>query len=156
MNEQRYAGMTNRQPRAPGEVRRFFMIYNTPAIASIAAATGTATNTINFAQDSSFVWIKSVFFCDLAGAAVTSGARIIPLVNLQITEQGSGQSYFDSPTPLQSLAGDSGSLPFILPAPQLIAPNTTLVFSWSNYSAATAYANLRLQMIGWKVYNDER
>lgn len=131
--------------------RKFFFAYQTPNIATIAAAAATS-NVITFDADSVFCWIKTTYTTDLAGAVQTSSSRVVPLATVNIVDTGSGQSFFNAQTPIPAIAGESASLPFILPAPQFIQPNSSLQFSWINYSAATTYANLRLQLIGFKIY----
>lgn len=128
---------------------RFLFTYQTPNIASIAAA-ANATNTILFDNDSVFEWTKLTVFCDIAGAVQTNSSIVIPLVTLQIQDTGQGAYYSNAAIPLGAYAGAFG-LPYVLPAPQYIAPNATLQFSWSNYSAATTYANLRIQLHGFKI-----
>lgn len=132
--------------------RRFFYIYQTPNIASLAAA-ASSTNTIQFDVDSIFTWMRIAFFCDLAGAAITSGARILPLVTMQVTDTGSGTNFFNNAIPIPSIGGD-GALPFVMPTPQFVQPSASLQFAFTNYSAATTYANLRIQLIGFKVYGE--
>lgn len=128
---------------------RFWFTYQTPNIASIAAAAST-TNTILFDNDSVFEWTKITAVADLAGAAQTNSTIVIPLVTVQIQDTGQGAYYSNAPVPLLSYAGSWG-LPYVLPAPQFIAPNATLQFTWNNYSAGTTYLNLRLQLHGFKI-----
>ncbi len=128
---------------------RFLFTYQTPNIASLAAGSAT-TNSILFDNDSVFEWTKLTMFTDLAGAAITNSSIVIPLVTLQIQDTGQGAYYSNAAIPLGAYAGAFG-LPYVLPAPQYIAPNATLQFTWANYSAATAYANLRVQLHGFKI-----
>ncbi len=128
---------------------RFFFIYQTPNIASIANGV-TTTNSILFDQDSVFEWTKITVFTDLAGAAIPSNGIIIPLVTMNIQDTGQGAYYSNTAIPLGVYAGAWG-LPYVLPAPQFIAPNATLQFTFNNYSAATTYNNLRVQLHGFKI-----
>lgn len=125
--------------------------YQTPNIAALNAAAAT-TNTIQFDLDSRFIWLRTTIWADLAGAAITSGALIVPLITLQITDTGSGQQLMNAPIPVGMISGFSGQLPYVEPSPQEIAPNTTYQFSWINFAAATNYANVRFQLHGYKVY----
>ena len=137
--------------RARGEMdarSEIFFVYQTPNIAALAALANTQ-NSIPFDQDSVFVWQKMAVFADIAGAAQTDSTRVLPLVTVLITDSGSSQGFSNAPVPLPSIMGD-GRLPFVLPAPQLVKPNTTLQFSYSSFAAATIYANLRIQLIGIK------
>ena len=129
---------------------RFWFTYSTPNIASLANAAST-TNTILFDNDSSFEWTKLTVSADLAGAAQTASGIVIPLVTLLIQNTGAGTYYSNNPQPLSAYAGNWG-LPYVMPAPQIIAPAATLQFTWANYSAGTTYADLQVQLHGWKIY----
>lgn len=131
------------------EDRRFWFTYQTPNIATIAAA-AAATNVIQFDNDSVFEWIKTTVVADIAGAVQTASSLVIPLATLQIQDTGTGSYYSNAAIPLAACAGDA-RLPFVLPAPQFIQPNASLQFTWANYSAATTYANLRVQLQGFKL-----
>lgn len=128
---------------------RFWFTYQTPNIASIAAAAST-TNTILFDNDSVFEWTKITVTADIAGAVQTTSSIVVPLCTVQIQDTGQGAYYSNAAIPLASYGGAFG-LPYVLPAPQFIAPNATVQFTWNNYSAATTYANLRLQLHGFKI-----
>lgn len=132
------------------EGRRFKFCYQTPNIASLAAAAQT-TNVIQFDLDSVFCWLKTVFFADIAGAVQTISSQVIPLATVLITDTGSGQAFSNAAIPVGAQAG-TAQLPFIEPSPQFIQPNTSLQFQWTNYSAATTYANMRLELHGFKIY----
>ena len=123
-------------------------VYQTPNVVALAAA-ANAQVALPFDQDSNFIWQKISFFCDLAGAVQTDSSRVLPLVLMQITDSGNSQGYMNAPVPIPAFCGD-GRLPMVLPAPMLIRPNSTLQFAFTNYSAATAYANLRILLIGIK------
>lgn len=130
--------------------RRFKFSYQTPNVAAIAAA-GTATVVIQFDLDSVFTWLRTTVFADIAGAVQTTDSQVLPLVTCLITDTGSGQAFSNAPIPLPSIAG-SGQLPYVEPSPQYIQPNTSLQFQFANFSAATSYANLRVQLHGFKIY----
>lgn len=134
------------------EGRRFFYIYQTPNIASLAAA-ATTTNVIQFDIDSVFVWMRTCVVADIAGAVQTTSSIVIPLATLQITDTGTGTNFFNNAVPLTAIAGD-GRLPFVQPTPVMCSPAASFQFTWNNYSAATTYANLRLQLVGFKVYGN--
>lgn len=129
--------------------RRFWFTYQTPNIASLANGNST-TNVIQFDNDSVFEWVKTTVVCDIAGAVQTPSSIVLPLVTLQIQDTGSGAYYSNAAIPLIGYAG-YGSLPYILPAPQFLQPTASLQFTWANYSAGTTYANLRLQLQGFKI-----
>jgi len=128
---------------------KFWFTYQTPNIASIAAA-GSTTNSITFDNDSAFEWTKITVTADIAGAVQTQSSLVLVLGTVQIQDTGQGAYYSNAAIALAAYQGQLG-LPYVMPAPQIIAPNATLQFNWNNYSAATTYANLRLQLHGWKI-----
>lgn len=125
-----------------------FFIYQTPNIAALAPA-ANSPQPLQFDQDSNFVLQKISYFCDIAGAVQTDSTRVLPLVTLQITDSGNSQGFMNAPVPIPAFLGD-GRLPFVLPQPMVIRPNATLQFNFTNYSAGTTYANLRIDLIGIK------
>lgn len=103
--------------------------------------------TINIKADADFAWLKGMHFCDLAGAAITWGTRIMPICTVLITDAGSGRQLMDQATPIANLFGN-GDLPFILPQPKVFARSSSLTVTVKNYSAATTYTNLYLSLHG--------
>lgn len=135
------------------EGRRFYYIYQTPNIATLNNG-ASSTNVIQFDIDSVFCWMRTTLFVDLAGVAITSSAQIVPLVTMQVTDTGSGTNFFNNPVPLPSIAGNA-QLPYVLPTPQFIQPAASLQFAFTNYSAATVYNNVRIQLQGFKIYGSQ-
>lgn len=146
---------------------RFWFTYQTPNIASLAAA-ASATNSIVFDNDSAFEWTKTTYTVDLTnhatgvsasgqatGTATAQDSIIIPFVTLQIQDTGQGSYYSNAAIPVYAIAGCTPGLPYVMPAPQIISPNATIAFNWVSYSTAVAgnetYNNLRLQLHGWKI-----
>lgn len=129
----------------------FVYTYDVIFAASLAAA-AISTVTKQFDQQTYFKWVKTCVYADIAGAVQTESSRVLPLCTLKITDLASGFSFMDNPVPIFSMAG-SGELPFILPTPQFILPNAVLQFVATNISAATTYANLQIQLHGFKIYN---
>lgn len=147
------AGMLEDQFGAFHRNVKFWFTYQTPQIASLAPA-GTTTNSITFDNDSAFAWTKITLQTDLTNAAQTNSSLVIPFVTLQIQDTGQGAYYSNAQIPVECYMGQLG-LPYVLPAPQIIAPNATLQFNWTNYSTAgggnQTYNNLRMQLHGWKI-----
>jgi hypothetical protein len=156
-------GLSQDQYGAYSKANRFWFTYQTPNIASLAAA-AAATNTIQFDNDSAFEWIKSTYTVDKAnaitmmagsGTVATNNSIAIPFVTLQIQDTGQGSYYSNQPIPVYQIAGGSPGLPYVMPAPQIIAPNASLQFNWLSYSTAgggnETYTNLRFQLHGWKI-----
>lgn len=114
----------------------------------------TQNGTIQIQADSDFKWVKSTYFADLAGAAQTESTQVVPLVTAQITDSGTGRALFQNPIQVTNYWG-RGELPFILPTPYIFKMRSTLQFTVANYSAATDYTNLRLSLIGTKIYQGQ-
>lgn len=131
------------------DLTRSFYSY-TLSIPSLAAG-ATATDVVNIENDSQFVWIKSTYFADIAGGAQTENTRVIPLINMQITDSGSARQFFDEAQPINSIAGQ-GAIPFILPAPFIFNNNANINASFTNFSNATTYINIKLTLHGFRVY----
>jgi len=131
------------------QLTRSYYAY-TLNVSSIAAA-GVDTDSINIDSDSQFVWMKTAYFVDIAGAVQTDSSRVIPLINVQLTDSGSSRQFFDEPQPVNNFAG-TGNIPFILPSPFVFRSNANINASFTNYSVATTYVNLKISLIGFRVY----
>lgn len=132
---------------------KFWFTYQTPNIAALAAS-GTTTNSITFDNDSAFEWTKITVQADETNAEQTASTLLIPFVTIQIQDTGQGAYYSNAAIPVEAYMGQLG-LPYVMPAPQIIAPNATLQFNWGSYSTSgggnKTYNNLRLQLHGWKI-----
>lgn len=137
-----------RRPAPAPRALRDFFIYATPSIAIAAGA--SASTTIQVQADASFELQKLAMFADIALAAQTESTRVLPLVTIQLTDQGSGRQVFSVPVSIPSIFGD-GRIPFILPTTKLFVANSAIQLDFVNYSAATAY-NLRIDLIGTKIF----
>jgi len=128
--------------------RRDFYVYEA-AVAAIAVG-GAANDTINIEADSDFILQKLTYYADIAGAAQTHGARIVPNVSIQITDTGSGRQLMQAPIPVAAMFG-TGSLPFILPNPRLFMRNSTIQIAFTSFEAVIT-PDVLLAFIGYKVY----
>lgn len=126
-----------------------FFIYRS-GVASLAAG-ASLTDAINIQADAPFIWVKTSYFVDLDGTAITENTRQIPLVNLSIQDSGSGRNLQNNPVPLDAIAG-RGALPFVLPQPRIFKANSTIQLTYTNFSTATSYANIYVAMIGYKSF----
>lgn len=145
---------TNIPAQAGGSIVQgdgFYYIYDIIPAASIANGV-TSTVTQQFDQVTVFKWVRTTFYCDLAGAAQTESTRVLPLVTLKITDIASGFAFMNNPIPLFTMAG-AAELPYVLPTPQFILANAVLQFTFANISAATTYTGLQVQLHGYKLYN---
>lgn len=129
-------------------VQDFFT--NIASVDSLAAGASQSVN-VNIDADSEFVLLKMAYFADIAGAAQTEGTQVVPLVTVELVDSGSGRYLQSAPVPIDSTAG-RGELPFVLPVPRSFSPNSTIRVTFTNYSNATTYTNLKLAMIGYKEF----
>lgn len=127
-------------------VRDYFTY--TASVASLAAG-ASATDQVSINADSDFVWEKTSYFATLASAAQTDSSRVIPLVNVSITDGGSGRNLQDDPTPLPAIAGNGG-LPLNLSVPRVFDANATVSVTFSNFDAAATYTDLYMVFHGYK------
>jgi hypothetical protein len=100
--------------------------------------------------DSAFKLTKLGFQADIALAVLTEATNVIPLVTINIVDNGSGRNLFSAPIALGTIFGN-GRLPFILPVPRIFMPRSNIGVTLANYTAATTY-NIRLAFIGSKIF----
>lgn len=110
----------------------------------------TGTGNINIQADSDFVVQKLTYFADTDKQPQTDSSRVIPLINVNITDSGSGRNLMETAIPVPNLFG-TGQIPFILPQPKLFLARSTIAITVTNFSAVTVY-NLKLSFIGYKVF----
>lgn len=121
----------------------------TISFASLAAGAST-DGQIQIQSDSDFKLQKWTYFADIGGAAQTESSRVLPLITMQVTDQGSGRQLFSAPEAIPAIMGD-GRIPFILPTTKVFAAKSTILFTVANFSVGTTY-NLRLMLIGAKIF----
>lgn len=126
-----------------------FYVYT--AYVSTLAAGDSATASLAIEANAQFEVMKSSYFCDIAGAVQTDSSRVIPLVSLAMADVGSGRNLQNIATPLANIAGSQG-LPFNWPISRLFNAQSTIQLTFTNYSAATTYANLYYSLIGYKKF----
>jgi len=130
------------------KTRRDFYVYEATAV---ALATGASVNdTIQIEADSDFILQKLAYEADLAGVAQLESTQIVPNVNIQIIDTGSGRQLMQNPIPIATIFG-RGTLPFILPNPRLFMRNSSLQIAFTSFEAAVT-PTIRLSFIGYKVY----
>lgn len=108
-----------------------YYTYNVNITGLAGAAAGQGS--VQLLADSDFVLVYQSAVVVAAGAVVAT-----PVTDVQLTDTGAGKTFFSAPTFLTMQFG-SGGFPFILPAPRVLVPNTTLLVSVNNLTAATAY-----------------
>lgn len=133
-------------PRSDGS-DYYFYITNPGALAPGA----TNNSQIQIDAGTDFYWIATTYQADLAGAAVTSGALIVPLVTVLINDTGTSRNLMNNPVPVPSLAGD-GREPYRLVRPRLFRANSVINFTWTSYTATatTTYSDLFFTLHGYR------
>lgn len=105
-------------------------------------------------QDQSVIQVQSdsdFAITYMSGAVVIAGAAVAtPIATLQITDTGTGKTFFSAPTLFSLVMGNAG-LPFYLPAPRVVAPNTNLQFNFNNIGAAGP-ADVYINLLGARIY----
>jgi hypothetical protein len=137
--------------RVGGNQPRFEDQYSYVTRVTTLAAGTTDTFNLQIEADAYFVITKMSYVADIAGAAQTESSRVIPLVRCLITDTGSGRNLMSQAVDLSALAGHEG-LPFINPVARWVMPNSAINIQFSNYSAATTYANVSLYLHGKKMW----
>lgn len=111
----------------------------------------SANGNIQIQADSDFKWISAVYYVTIADAVFTAEARPMPNITVQITDGGSGRQLFSAPVPVPSVFGQ-GVLPYMLPIPRIFKARSSIVFAVANFDAAQDNYNLRLALIGTKIF----
>jgi|SRR6185312_3282510 len=118
-------------------------IYNGSIQATAAAAAGQVS--IPIQADSDFVMFA------MTGAVInnaTGGFILNPYETIQVTDTGSGKTFFSDYTLFGLVFGLAG-FPYMLATPRVVAPNTNILVQINNLSALTyntyiAFAGARL------------
>jgi hypothetical protein len=131
-----------------------YFIYNVP-IGAVAAGAGTSVSSpLQIQADSEFSWEKATFYAFPTGFTENAfNDTLIPELTVNIQDTGSGRYYMNNPVPVSAIFG-TGKLPYILPFPQRFLPNALINFTVANLSAAQAYTNVSLNLIGRKIYRN--
>lgn len=122
-----------------------------------AAANGIATNTtsapLSVLIDASamFEICNQTYWANSLNAAVTSGTYVVPNCTVMLVDTGSGMQMMDVPAPIPAIFG-SGQFPYVLPEPKIMAANSGLQATFTNFDAAAGY-NIRLCFNGYKIYS---
>lgn len=125
--------------------------YHYTLIGDGLVTTGTVIYNLAIDASAPFVWTKTNYYADLAGAALTDATRVIPAALLQMTDSGSAQPFFDAPQPISAMAGHDG-LPLVLEAPYVFNASSSINAVFTGVSAAQTYTRLRVSLIGYRVF----
>ena len=134
---------------ARGEYLPDHFIY-TVSVSGLAAG-ASASKIIQIEANSDFVWLKSAYTADIAGNPQTDSGRIIPLVNVSMTDSGSGKQLQNAPVSISALAGHEG-LPLNIAQPRVFSANSNISFNFTNTSAGTTYGTVQLCLMGYRKF----
>jgi len=165
LTAQDYQHMLDAVPNLPENATIYAML--TQAIAESRVSREPYTFPVNFANLAAAGTAQGSFFVDAAApfmlvqmnyvatpypvTVMTQATRLIPNINVQITEQSSNRNWQSAAVPVSSIFG-TGENPWFLPQPRLIPANTTVSMSIANFDTAQAY-NLYLSFIGFRLYS---
>lgn len=120
-------------------------------VTGLSSAAPNGSIIINLDADSNFLCVAMSYQADIAVAALTESTNLIPLVNVQITDTGSGRAMMNTPVPITTIMGD-GKRPYRLPRPRLFFSNSTISFAFTAYVVAGTTYNISVAMHGFKQY----
>lgn len=107
---------------------------------------------LSIEADAYFLLDKISYFIEKAGQAPPlEESRIIGLVDIQITDTGSGRNLMSDTVDLSSIAGHEG-LPFIPPARRVFKPSSSVQVIFNNYSTSEDYNRIALYFHGIKYW----
>lgn len=128
-----------------------FFTYQVPVFSNLAITNGTATNQVVIQADSDFEWCHASYEFDLAASTYTYNGRNIPNMTILITDSGSGRQLMNAAVPVISIFGRP-EMPYVLPVSKVFKANSTINFTATNFDAAVNTGNLRLSLIGYKIF----
>jgi hypothetical protein len=114
-----------------------YFAYNlrigTDAVPIAAAAIGQGQVDIQADSDFVLTYMSGATQNAIGGALIFNSQTPI-----QITDQGSGKTFFNTPT-IMALAFGGGGFPFLLPSPRVLNPNTSLLCAVTNNTGANLF-----------------
>ncbi len=120
-------------------------------ITGLSSVAPNGTSILNMDADSDFWCVAFSYQADIAVATLTEATNVVPLVNLQINDTGSGKSLSNTPVSLTTMAGD-GKHPYRLLRPRVFLSNASVQFNWTSYVVAGTTYNISFTLHGIKVY----
>lgn len=109
----------------------------------------TVNDVIQIQADADFKLLATCYFAD-ASEQQEDSTRLIPDVNILLTDTGNGRQLMQQPVVIPSLFG-TGQLPFIWPIPKIFAARSSLQLQYINESG-DSYTSIQLALIGVKLY----
>lgn len=124
---------------------KFFYGYSATVSALASAASGS--DTIKIQADSAYLVQALVCF---AFNTVTFAEITSPIATVQVTDTGSGTQLFDNPQFIRNVFG-TATLPFLMPTPRMLSPNSSLLVTVNNLNSANA-VTYQFGFLGQKLY----
>lgn len=134
----------------PGEIQnkpKDWFIYSIPAPSTIGASAQQVPFSIQFQNDSFFVWMA---ISGIVTAADNVTVEDPAPLTLQVNDSGSGANVFFQPVQWSAIVG-SGKEPGVLSFPRVVNPAATYTI-YINNLVATAW-QVGLQLLGFKVFH---
>lgn len=118
------------------------------AATPLTLANGSVTATLTTQADSDFAF---AYMSGGVNISANTGLVYNADLTLQIQDQATGKLFFNQPT-LYSLVCGAGGFPFVFPAPRVILPNASLLFTAKNRDTFQDYYQMFLSLTGTKIY----
>ena len=119
-------------------IDRLWFFYSVPytVIAAVALAQNTAV--VNISADADFEWVYCTAVVKQAGLIVTNWSGTV-----MIEDNSPGRTLFNTPIPLDAIAGN-GRQPYPLSPPRLLYKNSTLTLTFTNFVATETHVSVTL------------
>lgn len=108
---------------------------------------GTGRANVQMQADSDFV----MTYISSASSTATGVINTTAAATVQLTDTGSGKTYFSAPTVLQAIGG-YGGFPFLLPSPRVLNPNTILQIDIANLSSTITLPGVFFAFHGARIF----
>lgn len=138
-----------RNQKAP--LKGYGYTYSVGGVGSTLAGIASGASAVDILQiqtDAAFMVQALVAF---AYNTTTNVELASPVATVQITDTGSGTTFFDEAQFMRSVFG-TASLPLILPTPRILSPGSSLNFAVTNVVSANAIT-YQFSLIGQKLFN---
>lgn len=120
------------------------------SFSSFVGATGTASGQLAINSNADFVLLRINYEATLASVQTVS-SKPVAQVRLQVTDAGSGQAFFNSAMPLETLASHAFPSRF-MPYPRFLSANSSLSLALTGYAgAAETYSAVDIVFDGIRV-----
>lgn len=142
-----YVAQVARQGQRIVNIDYFAYNLRIGTVASTIANGANGQGAVQIQADSDFVLtFMSGDVLNAAGSTVLASPNVL----VQVTDTGSGKTFYNEPTLFGLVTGRSG-FPYLLPTPRLINPNTNLKVDVTNNTGA-ATAGIFVSFQGARIY----